>query len=170
MTVRHTNPACRARERLCLSSRFLGSFWSAVVEENRYSKERGYHTLRCLVITVIGSYPSLRSHGTRTTICLPSYPTLRRLAVKQHTSSRQAIASSPRGFNGWGNFPGVIPMLQQYLSAFYASSGIIIVAFIGHARYQFILNAVNVGRAKIRAGWAKEPFETDKIDVKYVDR
>jgi hypothetical protein len=82
------------------------------------------------------------------------------------------------GFNGWGNLAGVIgsqlfraEYAPRYLPAFYASLGIIIVAFIGYATYRFTLKFVNTRRAKIVACWTEEQIQTEKIDdVRYADK
>ena len=82
------------------------------------------------------------------------------------------------GFNGWGNLAGVIgsqlfrpSYAPRYLPAFYASLGIIIVAWIGYASYRFTLKVVNRRRAKILAGWTEEQIEMEKTDdVRYADK
>jgi hypothetical protein len=82
------------------------------------------------------------------------------------------------GFNGWGNLAGVIgsqlfrpSYAPRYLPAFYASLGIIIVAWIGYASYRLTLKVVNRRRAKILAGWTEEQIEMEKTDdVRYADK
>ena len=59
----------------------------------------------------------------------------------------------------------------RYLPAFYASLGIIIVAFIGYAAYRFTLKSVNKRRARTIADWSEEQIEDEKInDVRYADK
>ena len=59
----------------------------------------------------------------------------------------------------------------RYLPAFYASLGIIIVAFIGYAAYRFTLKFVNKRRARTIADWSEEQIEDERInDVRYADK
>ena len=82
------------------------------------------------------------------------------------------------GFNGWGNLAGVIgsqlfraEYAPRYLPAFYASLGIIIVAWLGYASYRYTLKYVNDKRAKILARWTYDQIQTEKTDdVRYADK
>jgi len=149
------------------------------------SKERGYHTLGCLGITLIGFILVCVITGpTPRYICLcilvfgsyASAPlTIVWLAGNTPAPGKRSLVL---GFNGWGNLAGVIgsqlfraEYAPRYLPAFYASLGIIIVAWFGYDSYRFTLKYVNKRRARLMSGWTEEQIETEKRDdVRYADK
>jgi hypothetical protein len=152
---------------------------------NIHSKERGYHTLGCLVIVLIGLI----------LVCVITAPTPRYVCLcillfGSYASAPLTIVwlsgNTPApgkrvlvlGFNGWGNLAGVIgsqlfraSYAPRYLPSFYASLGIIIVALLGYASYRFTLKWVNARRARMIAGWSEAEVEAEKTnDVRYADK
>jgi hypothetical protein len=148
------------------------------------SKERGYHIISGIFISLIGLVITVTvpSHGAQ-------YAGLCILLFGSYISAPLTVAwlsgNNPEpgkrslvlGVNGFGNLAGVIgsqlyrkKYAPRYLIPFYATLGFVAAALLGYTAYRFILKAVNARKMAWARGKSAEEVEAERLDtMRYAD-
>lgn len=151
----------------------------------KLSKERGYHIVGGISISLIGLIITVAVHSANV-----KYAGLCILLFGSYISAPLTVAwlsgNTPEpgkrslvlGFNGFGNLAGVIGSqlykkryAPQYLLPFYVTLGFVAAALVGHVSYRFTLQAVNRRKLRILAGKSAAQIEAERLDgTRYADR
>ncbi|KAH7130010.1 major facilitator superfamily domain-containing protein [Dactylonectria estremocensis] len=161
----------------------LGLYIFALSSDHR--QERGYHIMGGVLIAIVGLVLVVT-----VTSCTGKYVALCLLLSGIYVSAPLTVAwlsgNTPEpgkrslvlGVNGFGNLGGVIGaqlyrsrFAPGYQVPFYATTGFLVVAFVGYLLYRFTLAAVNRRKRAKLAKMTEAEIEHERLnDLRYADK
>jgi hypothetical protein len=149
-----------------------------------HRKQRGYHILTGLAISVIGLIITVTAsaHGAKYAgLCIllfGSYVSAPLTAVwLSGNTPEPGKRSLVLGINGFGNLAGIIgselfrkTYAPKYLLPFYVTLGLLVLSIAGYLSYIILLKAVNSRRRRQMMGWTEVEREEERAGERYGDR
>ncbi|KAH8723827.1 major facilitator superfamily transporter [Phaeosphaeriaceae sp. PMI808] len=150
-----------------------------------YRKERGYHIVLGISISLIGlivTVTAKSSHTKYAALCVLLFGSYVSAPLTMVWLSGNTPEPGKRsliiGINGFGNLAGVIGSqlykkryAPKYLVPFYTTLGFVAAALGGYVTYRVTLDTVNKQKRQILAGLSSEEVEVERVgDTRYADR
>jgi hypothetical protein len=151
----------------------------------RSSKERGYHIVAGIAISLIGLIITVTCRATHIQyfgLCILLFGSYiaapLTIAWLSGNTPEPGKRSLILGVNGFGNLAGVIGSqlyrkryAPRYLLPFYITLGFVATALAGYIAYRFTLKAVNKRKQAILADMSIEEVHAERADdTRYADR
>ncbi|KAL5119391.1 hypothetical protein ACEQ8H_002660 [Pleosporales sp. CAS-2024a] len=149
------------------------------------TKERGYHILGGIFISLIGLVVAVTSKSNRARyagLCILLFGSYIAAPLTMAWLSGNTPSPGKRslvlGVNGFGNAAGVIGaqlyrkrFAPEYRVPFYATLGFVAAALLGYAAYRWTLQSVNARRTARLADMTPEQVDAERrLDTRYADR